>query len=280
MVAITNDVEHALSDRTAITNVRFHYSPVTSGAAYDDSDLWVDLGAVDEGSPAFDLNKEITEVMTGAPRTIKDRHINQYNGTMSCDIIDYSSTVFNATIGTDIPNQITSPTAWVDVLVDAGASTASVIFLDDVSDIAVGDRVAFQLGGASFTWFEDKKIIRVTPDVSPAVSGQVEIEGTLSQIPVAGSTVKKVESIETIVGGNNLRDYQMRSVASFNDGSTMVIHAPKGNFTGAISPDYGGGDAVAKIPIEFGLIGSSAILPGSTCKQVKLASHYAFFGTC
>lgn len=280
MVAITNDVEHALSDRTAITSVRFHYSTVTSGAAYDAEELWVDLGAVDEGSPAFDLNKDITDVMTGAPKTIKDRHINQYNGTMSCDIIDYSATVFNATIGTDVPNQITSPMGWVDTTVDAGASTRSLIYLVDVSDIAVGDRIAFQLGGSTFSWFEDKKIINVTKDPDPDVTGTVEIEGTLSQIPVSGAEVKKVEVIETIIGGNNLRDYQMRSVASFNDGSTMVIHAPKGNFTGAISPDYGGGDSVAKIPVEFGLIGSSATLPGSSCKQVKLASHYSFFGNC
>lgn len=278
MVAATNDAVQLLSDRTAIVAVRFHYSTTTSGATFDGTTNWTDLGALDPASPAFDLNKEITDVMTGAPMTVKDRHINQYNGTMSAEVIDYNPTTFRATIGTTIDNVITSPMGWTDTDVAMGASTRSLLFVTDVSGLAVGDRIAVELGDTAYTWYEDKTIIAITPGTAPA--GTVEIEGTLSEIPAVGATIKLIENIETIIGGNTLQDYQMRSVASFNDGSTMVIHSPKGNFTGAISPNYGDGTTVARIPIEFGLIGVSATLPGSSCPQVKLASHYAFYGQC
>lgn len=279
MVAATNDAVQLLSDRTAIVAVRFHYSTTTSGATFDGTTNWTDLGALDPASPAFDLNKEITDVMTGAPMTVKARHINQYNGTMSAEVIDYNPVTFRATIGTTIQNVITSPMGWTDVAVDMGASTRSLIYVDDITGLAVGDRIAVELGDTAYSWFEDKTIIAIVAG-GVANEGTVEIEGTLSEIPAVGADIKLVENIETIIGGNTLQDYQMRSVASFNDGSTMVIHSPKGNFTGAISPNYGDGTTVARIPIEFGLIGVSATLAGSSCPQVKLASHYAFYGQC
>lgn len=278
MVAATNDVVQLLSDRTAISAVRFHYSTTTSGATYNGTSNWVDLGALDPASTGFEFNKTITDVMTGAPMTIKQRHITEYTGQMSADVIDYNNNAFNATVGTTVGMEIVSPMGWTDTNIAAGASTRSHLFLTSITGLAVGDRIAVELGNASFTWYEDKEIIAITPGTAPA--GEVDVYGTFSEIPAVGATVKLVDHIDNLIGGNLLRDYQMRSVASFNDGSTMIIHAPKGNFTGPISPNFGDGSNVAKIPVQFGLIGVAGTVSGFTCPQVKLATHYAFYGGC
>jgi len=278
MVAATNDVVQLLSDRTAISAVRFHYSTTTSGATYNGTSNWVDLGALDPASTGFEFNKTITDVMTGAPMTIKQRHITEYTGQMSADVIDYNNNAFNATVGTTVGMEIVSPMGWTDTTIATGASTRSHLFLTSITGLAVGDRIAVELGNASFTWFEDKEIIAITPGTAPA--GEVDVYGTFSEIPAVGADVKLVDHIDNLIGGNLLRDYQMRSVASFNDGSTMIIHAPKGNFTGPISPNFGDGSNVAKIPVQFGLIGVAGTVSGFTCPQVKLATHYAFYGGC
>lgn len=278
MVAATNDVVQLLADRSALATVRFHISTTTSGATYDGTSNWVDLGAVDPASPAFDFNKTVADVMTGTPMTIKQRHITEYQGTMSAELIDYTDNGINATIGTNVPFEITSPMGWTDTTVAAGTSTRSHLFVTDVSGLAVGDRIAVELGNASYTWYEIRKIQAITPGTSPA--GEVDIQGTFSEIPAVGATIKLVESVKNTVGGNTLLDYQGRAVASFNDGSTMVIYAPKGNFTGTMSPNFGDGIAPVKIPIEFGLIGTSGTVAGFTCPQVVLAYHYAFYTGC
>lgn len=278
MVAATNDVVQLLSDRTAIASVRFHISTTTSGATYDGTDNWLDVGALDPASPAFEFNKEITDVMTGSPMTIKQRHITQYNGTMSADVIDYNDNAFQFSVGTNVQSTITSPMGWTDTTVAAGMSTRSLIFVTDVSDLSVGQWIAVELGNAAWTWYETRKILAITPGTAPA--GQVQIQGTLSQIPAVGADIQLVDQVATLIGGNLLEDYQARSINSFNDGSTMVIYAPKGNFTGPISPNYGDGSTVARIPLEFGLIGTSGTVAGFTCPQVTLATHYAFYGDC
>lgn len=278
MVAATNDVVQLLADRSALATVRFHISTTNSGATYDGSSNWVDLGAVDPASPAFDFNKSVADVMTGTPMTIKQRHITEYQGTMSAELIDYTDNGINATIGTNVPFEITSPMGWTDTTVAAGASTRSHLFLTSITGLSVGDRIAVELGNASYTWFEMRKITAITPGTSPA--GEVELQGTLSQIPAVGADIKLVEEVKNTIGGNILLDYQARAVASFNDGSTMVIYAPKGNFTGTMSPNFGDGTSPVKIPIEFGLIGTAGTLPGFNCPQVVLAYHYAFYGDC
>jgi hypothetical protein len=278
MVSATNDVVQLLADRTAIASVRFHYSTTTSGATFAGTSNWVDMGALDPASPGFEFNKEIAQVMTGSPMTVKQQHITQWSGTMSGEVIDYNDTTFQASVGTNLDFSVESPMGWVDTTVAAGASTRSHLFLTDVSDLAVGDWIVLELGNASFTFFESRKILAITPGTSPA--GEVDLQGTLSQIPAVGADVIKVDYIATIIGGNSLRDYQMRSIASFNDGTTMVIHAPKGNFTGAISPNFGDGSSPVRIPVEFGILGTSSTVPGFTCPQVTLATHYAYAGNC
>lgn len=280
MVAATNDVVQLLADRTAIASVRFHYSTTTSGATFSGTSNWIDLGALDPSSPAFEFNKDIAAVMTGSPMTTKQQHITQWNGKMSGQVIDYNDNAFNAAVGTSVNFTIVSPMGWVDVTVAAGASTTSLVFLSDVTTepIAVGDWLAFELGNASFTWYEIRKVIAITPGVSPL--GSVTLQGTLSQIPTVGATVKLVSYVSNLIGGNSLATYQMRAIASFNDGSTMVIHAPRGNFTGAISPNYGDGTKPVYIPLEFGILGTSSTVPGFTCPQVTLATHYAYTGNC
>lgn len=278
MVSAANDVVQLLNDRTAIASASFHFSPVTSGAAYDGATLWTNMGNIDPGSPAMALNKEITQVMTGSPMTIKQQHVNQYNGTMSGEIIDYNNTAFNATVGTTLPPTIESPMGWTDTTIAAGASTRSHLFVTDVSGLSVGDRIAVELGTTAYTWYEDKQITAITPGTAPA--GEVDVYGLFSEVPAVGADVILVESIANVVGGNDLRDYQSRMLFSFNDGSTMIIHAPRGNFTGEISPNPGDGSTVAKIPFEFSLLGTSTTVAGFSCPQVTLATHYAFYGGC
>lgn len=276
MVAITNDVIQELMDSTAIAAVRFHFSTLTSGATYDGTTNWVDLGALDPASPSFDFNKEITDVMTGAPMTVKDRHITQLSGTMSAEVIEYNDQAFHATIGTTLDMTINSPMGWTDTDVAAGTSTRSHLFVTDVSGLSVGDVIAVELGDTAFSWYEAKRITAITPGTAPA--GEVDVKGTFSEIPAVGATIKLVDNIKQVIGGNSLQDYQMRSVASFNNGDTMVIHAPKGNFTGAISPNYGDGATPVRIPLEFGLIGTADTT--YTCPQVVLANHYSYYGQC
>lgn len=278
MVAATNDVVQLLADRTAIASVRFHYSTTTSGATFAGTSNWVDMGAADPGSPAFDLNKNITDVMTGSPRTMKEQHINEFTGTMSGKIIDYNDNVFQASVGTTVPFTVYNPMGWTTTTIAAGASTRSHLFVTDVSGLVVGDWISVELGNASFTWYEIRKILAITPGVSPA--GEVDIQGTFSQIPAVGADLDLVDYVETLVGGNTLARYQMRAVASFNDGSTMVIHAPKGSFTGAMSPEYGDGTSVVGIPFTFTMYGQSQTVSGFTCPQVVLATHYAYYASC
>jgi hypothetical protein len=280
MVSANNDVVQLLRDRTAIASSSFHFSPVTSGATFDGSTNWTDMGTLDPGSPSMALNKEITDVMTGSPMTNKQQHINAYNGTMGGEIIDYNNTAFNATIGTTVNMTINSPMGWTDVEIDTGTHTRTSFDIDDVSALAVGDRIAVELGDALYTWFEDKEIASIVPDATPATSGTVTIKGQLSEAPIAGAAVKKVESIANLIGGNTLREYQARMLFSFNDGSTMVVHAPRGNFTGEMSPNPGDGTTVARIPFEFQILGTATTVPGFSCPQVTLATHYAFYNGC
>lgn len=278
MVAATNDVVQLLNDRAAIASVRFHYSTTTSGATFAGTSGWVDMGALDPASPGFEFNKEIAQVMTGSPMTTKQQFITQWSGTMSGEVIDYNDTTFQASVGTNLTFDVESPMGWTNTTIAAGASTVSHLFVTDVLSLSVGDWIVVELGNTAFTWFESRKILAITPGISPA--GEVDIQGTFSQIPAVGADVILVDYIATIIGGNSLRDYQMRAIASFNDGTTMVIHAPKGNFTGAISPNYGDGATPVRIPIEFGILGTSSTVPGFTCPQVTLATHYAYAGNC
>ena len=128
MVAATNDGVQLLSDRAAIATVRFHYSTPTSGATFNGTSNWVDLGALDPSSPAFEFNKDITQVITGAPRTVKQQFINMWSGKISGSVLDYTDNAFNAAIGTNVGFTITSPMGWVDTTVNAGASTTSLVF--------------------------------------------------------------------------------------------------------------------------------------------------------
>lgn len=278
MVAATNDVVQLMANRGAIATVRFNYSTTTSGATFAGTSNWIDLGVLDPASPGFEFNKDIAQIMTGAPMTVKQQFITQWTGTMSGEVLDYTDNAFNASIGTSLDFSIESPMGWVDTTVAAGASTRSHLFVTDVSDVAVGDWIAVELGNASFTWYESRKITAITPGTAPA--GEVDIQGTFSQIPAVGADVILVDYISNLIGGNSLRDYQMRAVASFNDGTTMVIHAPKGNFTGAASPNYGDSQTPVRIPVEFGILGTSTTVPGFTCPQVTLATHYAYSGNC
>lgn len=276
MVAATNDVIQLLSDRTAIAAVRMHYSSLSSGATYNGTVNWIDLGALDPASPAFEFNKQITDVMTGSPMTIKQRHITQWDGNMSGEIIDYNDNAINAVIGTttglDYTLALTGQTT-----VAAGVSTDTQVIVTAGTGLAAGDRVRVELGNSLFTWYEVKIIQSVVADPTPATTSTVTLEYPLSEIPTSGADFQKVTQVKNIIGGNKLRDYQMRVIASFNDDSTMVIHAPKGNFTSPVTPNYGDGTTIAKIPVTFGIIGTSTTVPGFTGKQVVLANHYAFY---
>lgn len=280
MVAATNDVIQLLASRTAIASSRLHISTTTSGATYAGTSNWVDLGASDPGSTTFEATKEIVDVMTGSPMTIKQRHITQYNGTVSAEILDYTDNALNAQIGTLVGSTITSPMGWTDTVVAAGASTRSLVYVADVvaGPIAAGDHLAFELGNASYTWFETRRVLAVAVTASPI--GTVTLQGQLSEIPAVGADVKKVASVANIIGGNSLREYQLRMINSFNDGSTMVLHVPKGNFTGSINPNYGDSASPVRIPLEFGMIGTPTTVGGFTCDQVTLATHYAYYATC
>ena len=101
-LGIENDVVQELMDRTAIASVRAHYATTTSGATFDGTDDWIDLGTVSPGSPSFEFGKETTDVFTGSPSSIKFRHITQWNGTMGFDIIDYNDNAINVSIGTTL----------------------------------------------------------------------------------------------------------------------------------------------------------------------------------
>ena len=277
MVAATNDVIQLLADRTALAACRMHYSTTTSGATFSGTSGWVDLGAIDPASPAFDFNKNITDVMTGSPMTVKQRHINSMDGTMSAEIVDYNDNAFNVGIGTEIAPQYTYGATGQTTVLAASTPTRSVIEVTDGDGIAVGDWLAVELGSAAFTWQEVKQVIRVTPATLPATDAEIEFFGTLSEAPVPGADVKKVTRVDNIIGGNKLKDYQLRVVASFNDASTMVIHAPKGNFTAPINPNMGDGTSVVRIPVSFGVLGVATTVAGFTAPQVTLATHYAYY---
>lgn len=271
-LGIENDVIQELSDRTAVGTVRAHYSTDTSGATFDGSTDWVDLGALNPGSPAFDLNKTIVDVPTGTPSTIKARHITSYAGTMSFEIIDYNDNAMNTAIGTSVGLEYVPATVSpANVTVVAGASTRSTVFLFTTTNIAVEDRLKFTLG-TNFIFNEVKSVKAVDTTAST-----VTLDGTLSEIPAVGTFATKLKRVTAIIGGNKLKDYQLRMIASFNDNSFMVLHSAKGNFTGNINPNYADGNAIVKIPMQFGLIGSGETVSGFTRKQVVLAKHHAFY---
>lgn len=272
MVDISNDNVQLLAGRTAISSVRFHISSATSGAAFDATTGWIDLGAIDPASPSFEFNKTLVDAKTGSPAVTKQRHISDYEGTMSADIIDYNDIAMNAAIGTTIDPVYNQPAIPVTTAVAAGASTRSLIFVTtgDATNYAVGDWISVDLGDTAFSWKEVKKVIAVD-----TVADTLTVQGTLSQVPAVAAAVAKIESVENVIGGNSLRDYQMRVVASFNDQSTMVLHAPKGNFTAPVSPTLGDNGSLAKIPLQFQILGT--FFTNGSCQEVKLASHYAFY---
>lgn len=275
MAAATNDVVQLLADRTAIAACRMHYSPSNSTATYAGTDLWTDLGALDPSSPAFDFTKNILDVQTGSPMTTKARHITSYEGSISAEIIDYNDNAINATIGTTVGFEITGAAGYTPTTTAAGTLTATAFTVTDATDLVVGDRVSVELGTSAYTWTEIKKIRQIVPGSAPAAV--IHIEGSLSQAPIAGADINKVAEVKNIMGGNALKEYQMRMVCSFNDDSTMVIHAPKGNFTGPISPNMGDSASLAKIPVQFGVIATPSTVSGFTGLQVTLANHYAFY---
>ncbi len=271
-VAAECDNIQELADRTATGSSRAHYSPALSGAAFDDDEDWIDAGAVNAGSPAFDFGKAVTDVMTGNPGSIKSRHIASYSGSMAFELLDYNDNAFNLSVGTQLPSvYIAATTATFAATVATGTHTRQVLTLTTINtNLKVGNRLKFTALGNNIEYNEVKEVAGID-------GTEITLKGTLSEIPTAGVAVTKVRRVDNVIGGNKLKDYQLRMLVSFDDGSFLILHSKKGNFTANTNPNYEDGVNVVKMPLTFGLIGQAETIDGFDSKQLVLARHHQFY---
>lgn len=283
LASVTHQAVQKFKKETQTATTRAHVGNKNAAVTATGLDGWRDLGCGNPGSFAYDGNKEILDIFTGAPRTIQERHVTSWQGSVNYELYDYTGEAIELINGTTLRRSLTAATIdAMDTTIDevgSGITTTNTTFgVFSLQSLTVGDAIAvFSLEGVAAAGGDWEEVAKVE-DISGV---QIFVDGNgLSQVPPDGARVLKIASERQPIGGNALRDYKFRTITSTNKGDIFLVFSELGNFTGPMNPNNGDGTAAVMLPMTFGSIGFAETVPGFTCEQVKIWDHYIIYGKC
>lgn len=206
---------------------------------------WEDMKCIAQDA-TINASADMYRYSNGVPSTFKKGFITGRQTQLNVTFDEFRSRVVQTALGLNNPINKLGAQEYVA----GGTPTSTVILLDTVTGLSVGDELVFASATGGLPASVNSGIIDAINTLT------VTMREPLLNTPVSGWKAKERVSTKLCFGGSDVATYPLLFVVDFVlDKKQFVVHINKASSAGNFAPNMGGGSESAKVGVAFDCYG-------------------------